>query len=221
LLHGELHQRQLGGTAVNGWPAIISAVAGFGLGAWGSLITRRFSSRPAQIASSWWFGAFLTALALGILAWRVGSRGELPVYAFVLVLGVPLSIIDWFEHRLPRIVVVPQLVGAALGLAFLCLARSDPGPGLRALWAMLAGACFYLLLAVLTEGGVGSGDIGLAAVVGLMTGWFGWAELAGAIVLASLIALALLLLPRNRASRAAPFGPCLLTGMTAMLAVAT
>ncbi|WP_439381580.1 prepilin peptidase [Amycolatopsis lexingtonensis] len=206
---------------MNCWPPLIGMVAGFGLGAAGSLITKRFSDRPPRIASSWWFGAFVTALVLAILAWRVGGRGEFPVYAFVLALGVPLSIIDWLDHRLPRIVVMPQLVGAALGLALLCATRSDPGPGLRALWAMLAAAGFYLLLAVLVEGGVGSGDIGVAAVVGLVTGWSGWTELAGALVLASLIALALLLVPRLRAGRAVPFGPCLLAAMAATLSVAS
>ncbi|MFJ7213591.1 prepilin peptidase [Amycolatopsis sp. NPDC098790] len=205
---------------MNGWPATIGAAAGLALGAAGSPITKQLSSRPAQIVSSWWFGAIVTSLVLAILAWRLGFKGELVIYAFVVALGVPLSIIDWLEHRLPRIVVVPQLVGAALGLALICVARSDPGPGVRALWTMLVGAGFYLLLAVLVEGGVGSGDVGLAAVVGLVTGWSGWTELAGAVVLASLIALSLLLVPRFRASRAVPFGPCLLAGMTAMIAVA-
>jgi leader peptidase (prepilin peptidase)/N-methyltransferase len=205
---------------VNAWPAIVGAAMGFGLGAAGSLITKRLSDRPTGIASSWWLGAIVTALVLAILAWRIGHRGEFPVYAFVVTLGVPLAIIDWLEHRLPRIVVVPQLVGGALGLGLLCVARSDPGPGFRALWAMLAAAGFYLLLAVLVEGGVGSGDVGVAAVVGLMTGWSGWVELAGAVVLASLAGLALVLIPRNRASRVVPFGPCLLAGITAMLAVA-
>ncbi|MGW5721933.1 prepilin peptidase [Amycolatopsis sp. NPDC003865] len=206
---------------MNGWPAIIGAVAGFGLGAAGSVITKRLADRPPRIASSWWLGAFVTALVLAILAWHVGTRGELPIYAYVLTLAIPLSIIDWLEHRLPRIVVVPQLVGAALGLAYLCVARSDPAPGLRAVWAMLAAAGFYLLLALLVEGGVGSGDVGLAAVVGLVTGWAGWAELAGAVFLASLIALALLLIPRLRASRAVPFGPCLVSAMAVTLVVAS
>ncbi|RSD16325.1 prepilin peptidase [Amycolatopsis eburnea] len=206
---------------MNGWPAIIGAVTGFGLGAAGSLITKRLSDRPARIASSWWFGALVTAPVLAVLVWRVGTRGELPIYVFVLALGIPLSIIDWLEHRLPRIVVVPQLAGTALGLAFLCAARSDPAPGLRALWALLAAAGFYLLLAVLVEGGVGSGDVGLAAVVGLVTGWSGWTEVAGAVVLASLIAPALLLVPHLRANRTVPFGPCLVAAMAVTLVVAS
>jgi len=206
---------------MNAWLAAISGGTGFVLGAAGSLLTRRLLREPVRIASSWWLGAILTALVLAGLGWCVGYRGELAVYAFVLVLGVPLAIIDWVEHRLPRIVVVPQLLGGTLGLVCLCVARSDSAPGLRAAWAMLAAAGFYLLLAVLVEGGVGSGDVGLAAVVGLMTGWSGWAELAGALALASFIGLVLLLVPREGARRTAvPFGPCLLAGMTTMLAVA-
>ncbi|UOZ03394.1 prepilin peptidase [Amycolatopsis sp. WQ 127309] len=205
---------------VNAWPAVVAASAGFVLGAVGSLLTGRLLRQRARIASSWWLGAIITALVLAVLGWRIGPRGELIVYAFVLALGVPLAIIDWVEHRLPRIVVVPQLLGGAVGLGLLCVARADAAPGIRALWAMLAATGFYLLLAVVVEGGVGSGDVGLAAVVGLVTGWSGWAELAGALVLASFVALVLLLVPRKGGGRAAvPFGPCLLTGMAAMLAI--
>ena len=205
---------------MNAWPAVVAASAGFVLGAAGSLLTGRLLRQRARIASSWWLGAIITALVLALLGWRVGPRGELVVYAFVLALGVPLAIIDWVEHRLPRIVVVPQLIGGAVGLGLLCVARSDAAPGVRALWAMLAAACFYLLLAVLVEGGVGSGDVGLAAVIGLVTGWSGWAELAGALVLASFVALVLLLVPHQGGGRAAvPFGPCLLAGMMAVLAI--
>ncbi|VVJ21514.1 Uncharacterised protein [Amycolatopsis camponoti] len=206
---------------MNAWLAAISGGAGFVLGAAGSLLTKRLLREPTRIVSSLWLGAIITALVLAVLGWSVGQRGELAVYAFVLTLGVPLAIIDWVEHRLPRIVVVPQLLGGASGLFCLCVARSDSAPGLRAVWAMLAAAGFYLLLAVLVEGGVGSGDVVLAAVVGLMTGWSGWAELAGALALASFLALVLLLVSREGVRRTAvPFGPCLLAGMTTMLAVA-
>ncbi|RSM37855.1 hypothetical protein DMA12_35200 [Amycolatopsis balhimycina DSM 5908] len=32
-----------------------------------------------------------------------------------MTLGAPLAVIDWIEHRLPRIVVLAQLAGTALG----------------------------------------------------------------------------------------------------------
>lgn len=205
---------------VNAWLTAGSAAVGLVVGAAASSITRTLLRRPVHIAQSWWLGAVITATLLALLGWRIGFHGELLVYAYVLTLGVPLAVIDWVEHRLPRIVVLPQLGGAALGLGLLCVVRFDWASGLRALWAALAAAGFYLLLAVLVEGGVGSGDVSLAAVVGLVTGWSGWPELAGSLVLASLGALLLLLLPHHGSRRkAVPFGPCLLAAMTTVLAI--
>ncbi|MFI5590113.1 prepilin peptidase [Amycolatopsis sp. NPDC051758] len=206
---------------MNPWLGAAGALAGLLLGAAGSLITGRVLHQPARVAQSWWLGALLTAPLLAALGWRIGLRGELAVYAFVLALGVPLAVVDWVEHRLPRIVVLPQLAGGVLGFGFLCVAHSDPLPGLRALWAALAAAGFYLLLAVLVEGGVGSGDVSLAAVVGLVTGWSGWTELAGALVLASVLALFLLLVPNDGARRKGiPFGPCLVAEMAVVVVIA-
>jgi leader peptidase (prepilin peptidase)/N-methyltransferase len=208
---------------VNGWGVAACAASGFLLGAAASVITRRFLKVPTRVARTWWLGAFVTAIAMAVLGWRVGARGELAVYAFVTTLGVPLAVIDWVEHRLPRVVVGPQLLGAALGFGVLCVVREDASPGVRAVLAMLAAAGLYLLLAVLVAGGVGSGDVSLAAVVGLVVGWSGWRELATAMLVASLLALLLLLAPGvrrrgNDGQGGVPFGPCLLAGMTVVLA---
>jgi leader peptidase (prepilin peptidase)/N-methyltransferase len=208
---------------MSGWAVAACALAGGLLGAVASVITRRWVRKQAQVARSWWVGAAVTAVVLTVLGWRVGVRGELAVYGFVVVLGVPLAVIDGVEHRLPRLVVWPQLAGAAAGFAILCLIRGDAGPGLRAVGAALAAAVFYLVLAVVVEGGVGSGDVNLAAVVGLVTGWVSWTALAGALMLASVLALLLLAVPqvRSRAggSGGVPFGPCLLAGMVTAVAL--
>lgn len=206
---------------MNAWLVAACAAAGLVLGAAASSITGKLLHQSVAIAQSWCFGALITAALMALLGWRIGVRGELAVYAYVVTLGVPLAVIDWLEHRLPRIVVLPQLAGGAVGFGLLCVMRSDPAPGFRALWAALAAAGFFLVLAVLVEGGVGSGDVGLAAVIGLVTGWSGWLALASALALASLAALALLLVPHSGARRkAVAFGPCLLAGMTTVLAVA-
>ncbi|MEV6445133.1 prepilin peptidase [Amycolatopsis sp. NPDC051716] len=205
---------------MNAWLTAGSAAVGLVLGAAASSITKTLLRQPARVAQSRWLGAVITAALLALLGWRIGFRGELAVYVYVVVLGVPLGVIDWVEHRLPRIVLLPQLAGATLGLGLLCFLRSDPAAGLRALWAALAAAGFYLLLAVLVEGGVGSGDVSLTAVVGLVTGWSSWLQFAGSLMLASLGALLLLLLPHHGSRRrAVPFGPCLLAAMTAVLAI--
>ncbi|WP_410658370.1 prepilin peptidase [Amycolatopsis sp. lyj-112] len=138
------------------------------------------------------------------------------------VLGVPLAVIDWREHRLPRVLMWPQLAGAVLGFAMLCLTRHDPTSGVRALAALIAASGLFLILAVATGGGVGAGDVSAAAVVGLVTGWIGWAQVAGALLTASLLALVMAAAPGvarrdDDGATMMPFGPCLLVGALVMV----
>jgi len=207
------------------WWTLGAAVAGLVLGAAASTLTRRFLAQPRALAGAEWFGGALTAVVLAFLAWRNGNRDELVVQSLVAVLGVPLAIIDWFEHRLPRALVLPQLAAAAVGFAALSIAHAEPEPGLRALVASVALAAAFLALAVATAGGVGAGDVSLAAVVGLVCGWLGWPQVLGALVVALLLALCLVAIPaaRRRDERGAavvPFGPCLLGGTLAMVLAA-
>ncbi|OXM44109.1 prepilin peptidase [Amycolatopsis alba] len=198
------------------------AAAGLVLGAAVSGLTRRFLRQERRLAAAWWFGAVLTAAAMGLLGWRVEARGELAVYGLVTVLAVPLAVIDWCEHRLPRAWIWPLLAGAMAGFAVLCLVRRDPAPGVRALAALAAAGGLFLILAVATGGGIGAGDVSAAAVVGLVTGWIGWAQVVGALLTASLLALVMVAVPgvRRRDEDGAvvvPFGPCLLAGALVMV----
>ncbi|WIX82870.1 A24 family peptidase [Amycolatopsis carbonis] len=68
-----------------------------------------------------------------------------------------------------------------------------------------------------SAGGIGAGDVRLAAVVGLVDGWLGWAHLAAALLTALVLALVLSAVPRPHQRGAdgktlVPFGPCLLAG---------
>ncbi|WP_037324021.1 prepilin peptidase [Amycolatopsis thermoflava] len=204
------------------WWMLGAAVAGFVLGAAASTLTRRFLARPRALAGAKWFGGALTAVVLAVLACRNGNRDELVVQSLVAVMGVPLAIIDWCEHRLPRALVLPQLAAMAVGFTAVSIVRTEPEPGLRALVASVALTAAFLALAVATAGGVGAGDVSLAAVAGAVSGWLGWPQVLGALVVALLLALCLVAIPaaRGRDERGAavvPFGPCLLGGTLAMV----
>jgi leader peptidase (prepilin peptidase)/N-methyltransferase len=199
-----------------------AAAVGWGLGAAASTLTRRLLQEERDIAGSWWLGGAVTAVLLAVLAWRVGDRGAFAVYGFAVVLGVPLAVVDWCEHRLPRRVAWPQLAGVIAGFGVLCLARHDLEPGVRAVGALLAAGGLVVVLAVLTNGGVGAGDIGVAAVVGALSGWTGWPQVAGALVVAFVLALLLLAVPgahrgSERRHATVPFGPCLFGGALVMI----
>ncbi|SFB63110.1 leader peptidase (prepilin peptidase) / N-methyltransferase [Amycolatopsis marina] len=208
-------------TASGFWTVGVAA-GGLVLGTVASGFTRRFLRRERVLAGSWWLGAVLTAAVLGLLAWRVGARGELVVYGFVAVLAVPLAVIDWCEHRLPRALVYPQLASACVGFTVLSVVRSEAAPSVRALGALVAAGALFLVLAVVSGGGVGAGDLSVAAVVGVVAGWSGWPEVAGALLMASVLALILLAVPSARrrdehGGLAVPFGPCLFLGALIML----
>ncbi|MCR6488272.1 prepilin peptidase [Amycolatopsis sp. OK19-0408] len=208
------------------WWVLGAAAVGLGLGAALSALTRRLLHHDRAIAGSWWLGAVVTSVLLALLAWRVGDRGTFAVYGFAAVLGVPLAVLDWCEHRLPRQLSWPQLGGVIAGFEALCLAHNDVEPGVRALGGLLATGGLVLVLAVLTNGGVGAGDVVVAALVGAVSSWIGWAQVAGALVVASVLALLLLAVPGahrdgERGQATVPFGPCLFGGAFVMILISS
>lgn len=86
-----------------------------------------------------------------------------------------------------------------------------------ALGAFSTGFCFFILY-VLARGGMGFGDVKLAAVLGL---WLGWAQgllaLLVALWLGSAVAVVLLLLSKGDRRTAIPFGPYMCVGGFLML----
>ncbi|WP_216211049.1 prepilin peptidase [Amycolatopsis aidingensis] len=188
-----------------------------------SVVTRRLlTDRPPSVLTSWWLATFGTAALLVAVGWGVGPREELLPYGLVVVVAIPLSVIDWIEQRLPSILVGPLLAGTMLAFGGICLVRDEFGPGLRALAAMVAAAGLFLLLALAVPGGVGAGDVRLAAVVGAAAGWTGWSTVVGALLVALAVAIVLLAAgtgrrPNRDASAGLPFGPCLLAGLITMV----
>lgn len=202
------------------------ALSGAACGAALSTLTRSFLPKQSgRVLGSWWLAAAVTGGALVILGWRVGPRWELAPYWLLVLLGVPLAFIDLADRRLPRLLVHPLLLGILGALAMLCLVRDDAGPGIRGVAAMAALSGVFLVVALIVPGGIGAGDVRLAAVAGLVAGWSGWLSVLGTL-LASLAYAALLLgllrLRRERQGQdttAVPFGPCLLAGVVTVVAV--
>jgi len=159
-------------------------------------------------------GAAVSAL----LAAAVGPSPLLPGYLLAAVTGLLLAIIDLRCLRLPD-----PLVGALAITAGVPAAVLQPERIGRAVLAAGAVLTAYLVVAVLPRGGLGLGDVKLAAVLGLILGFAGWpAVLAGVLaphLINGPIALFLLVTGRAGRRRPLPFGPALLVG--ALLALTT
>jgi leader peptidase (prepilin peptidase) / N-methyltransferase len=159
------------------------------------------------------------AILFAFLYWHYGLGWELALVALYCCLFISLLLIDVEHGILPDKIVYPgviiALVVAALGSIFGFEPSDIVGWGFR-LWivdAAIGGGIGFLLLllpALIYRGGMGWGDIKLAALIGFITG-FPLVLLAMflAVIIGGLIAAILLLLKLKGRKDAIPFGPFL------------
>jgi leader peptidase (prepilin peptidase)/N-methyltransferase len=164
-----------------------------------------------------------TAGAAGLLGATVEDESLLPALMVAVLLGALLCQIDVRCLRLPDPVVGALAVVIVVPLTVRAVAMGESSRvGSAGLATGLIG-CAYLILAVLSRGGLGLGDVKLAAVLGFALGYLGWSAVAVGLLVPLLIngfwALFLLVTGRARRGTALPFGPALLMG--ALLAVTT
>jgi leader peptidase (prepilin peptidase) / N-methyltransferase len=152
--------------------------------------------------------AATAALCVGAVLAHPSAAGLALSVALILLL-VPAALID-LEHR-----IIPNSLNAAGGLAALALGLAlDPSGEPERLIAATSAGGLLLLAALAYPGGMGMGDVKLAAVMGLFLG-----RAVAAAVMVALLAGVLaggLIIARNgaRAGRktAVPFGPFLAVG---------
>lgn len=177
-------------------------------------------------SDSAWLGSGLHALVAVLIAGAGGLVAQtwsehLTLTALAIVAGL-LVTIDFAVHRLPDRLVLLAAILAAGGLAVAALEADAWGSWIRALLAGAAVGGGFLLLALAGPSGMGFGDVKLAAVLGIVLGWYGWATvltgvLAG-FVCGGVVAVIGLILGRTGARDHLAFGPWLVLG--AVLGVA-
>lgn len=155
-------------------------------------------------------------LAADSAALAVAASLELIAFLFLASVSIALTLIDLETHRLPNRIVLPAIGAMALLLAGSCLLAGDFAALGRAAIGGAALFLLYLALALGTRGGMGFGDVKLAAVVGLSAAWIGWPALivaaVAAFVLGGLVGVVLLAARRASGRTAIPFGPWMIAG---------
>lgn len=143
---------------------------------------------------------------------------------YFLWLAVVLSAIDIRTHRLPNRLVLPAYPIAGALLLGAALAAGHPHHALNAAGGALALFAMYWLLWAVYPQGMGFGDVKLAGVLGLYLGYLGWSHVvfgaAAGFVAGGLWGMALLASGRGTAKTAIPFGPAMLAGAAAVMALA-
>lgn len=160
----------------------------------------------------------VTALIFALLYWHYGLRAELGVMAFYACLFIIIFVIDLEQGLILNKVVYPGMVVALL-LALLpqsWLTQTiwltqviKPGIASAALGGGI-GFAIFLLIAIVSRGGMGWGDVKLAALIGLATGFplVFLAIIMGAI-LGGIVAVALVIAKKRKRRETIPFGPFL------------
>jgi leader peptidase (prepilin peptidase) / N-methyltransferase len=118
-------------------------------------------ARPAYMAAALAGGAVLVALTFV----RVHPAQNAALYAVVQVLLVAVAAVDLATRRIPN-----ELVGALVVLALVPRALGDRAVIVESIVAGLAVFAVALLLGYMSRGGLGMGDVKLAAALGFVLG---------------------------------------------------
>jgi leader peptidase (prepilin peptidase)/N-methyltransferase len=152
-------------------------------------------------------GSFAGVLLAGAALVRFGLTAHGFVWAAAELLLVFLACYDLVTRRVPNRLTLPAAV-AAVVLRAAFVPSSLP-------WALGAGAAafaFFLLVAILTRGGMGMGDVKLAGLIGLLLGKAALSALFLGILAGGLASLAVLLAGRRGRGYAIAYAPYLCLG---------
>ena len=164
----------------------------------------------------------MTAAAWAGTVGLVGAQWTLASFLWMVAVTVVLSFVDLRSYRLPNRVLVPGVVVGLLLLSGGALLDGRIGDVPEALASGLGYSVVLLIPALATRGAIGMGDVKLALLLGLFTGYHGWetavAALVSAFLLAGAVGVVLLALRRITRHDHLPFGPFMVAG--AWLAIA-
>lgn len=169
-------------------------------------------------------GSVVAGAAAGA-AYAVGVGVTWPLL-FLLPLvpfGVALGAIDWRTRRLPYVLVAPLYPLTGVLVLAVAVIEQDRDVAVRGLvgWLVTFGA--YFLLNAVAPSGFGYGDVRLSGVLGMAAGAVSWPALLGAATggffVSTIVSVPLLLLGVIGRKDHVPFGPFMLAGAAAGVAL--
>lgn len=186
----------------------------------------------ARIAWRYPLVELVTGAAFGLVALGFASDGLLGAparladglpqtlvllgYLVFVAAGIALTVIDLELRRLPTPIILVALIAMVLLFAAAAALRGDLPGILTAVLGALASSAMLFVIVLIRPDGMGLGDVRLALVTGLATGWIGWpAVIVGmlaAFLLGALVGIGVMLARRGDRRTAIPFGPWLLAG---------
>lgn len=165
----------------------------------------------------------LSALLFVLVVLQPLSPLQMLAWLWFAPIAVALVFIDLRYLRLPDVLTYSAVGGALVVLTVDAALASDFGTLRTAVFSSIGLSVFYLLLNIVSRGGMGMGDVKLAFSIGLLTGYLGVAYVIVATFLAFMVGavtgVALMAMKRAGRKTALPFGPFMLFGTFAALVV--
>lgn len=150
----------------------------------------------------------LTSALFLMVFYRFGTETDLIKYLFLTALMIAVAFIDFDHYIIPNRLVLAGLIAGAL---FIPLTGKPPLPD--ALFGVLSASGLLLFLYIVSRGGMGMGDIKLAAVIGVFLGWpMSLYAVFSACFLAGILGIALIATGVKKRKDTIPFGPFLAAG---------
>ena len=150
----------------------------------------------------------ITGLLFAVMYIHFGPGALLVKYIFLTAVLVVVTFIDLEFYLIPDRIVLFALIG---GLPLNLIVRDLTI--VSALSGILSASGLLLILAIVSRGGMGGGDIKLAAVIGFYLGWpSGLFSVLLACLLAGFLGMILLMTRLKKRKDAIPFGPFIVVG---------
>ncbi|MBU2590716.1 MAG: prepilin peptidase [Nitrospinota bacterium] len=153
---------------------------------------------------------FVTGLIYLFTYLRYGQSPYLVIYLLLFSAFLVIAIIDFKHQIIPDMITLP---GTAIGIAApFFLNYMTPKASIIGL---LVGGGLFFLIALLSRGGMGGGDIKLMAMIGTFVGWPGVlvTTMIGSL-LGAIVGIALMIMGKKGRKSQIPFGPFLIIGAT-------
>lgn len=168
----------------------------------------------------------LTGFAFGAIAWTLlredfSNLGlqlvRLATLLLLVAISIALTAIDLEHLRLPNVLLLTLFVTVLASHVVQTAIVGQLSQLTNSLLAATGLASFFLLVRVVAPNGMGMGDVKLAAVIGLVLGWYGLhvalIGLMASFVLGGVFGVILLLSGRANGKSRVAFGPWMIAAM--------
>ena len=156
-----------------------------------------------------------TVVLSGVLPFALPSLWLLPAYLVFLWAMILLTVTDLDTKLIPNRILGPASI---ISIALLVVGHFLDTSSGSLLDAAIGGAAYFsvmFLLALIVRGGLGFGDVKLAFLVGVFTGYLGLGHVLvagfGSFLIGGLVAAFLLVTRKSGRKDAIPFGPFMTT----------